>query len=205
MIPKPDKRIPNIEAPSVPVLRKKNSPFPDIDQLIADYQEKLANIGKIKNYIPVKRSLKRKKELDEKIFKDISTDIEQSEKDEIIKIANAQKEEEIMLSKTNEMLNENIKNLKDIGEEEEEEINIMNEKNIEDPKEKEINTINENKIEDPKEEEIDTHGDFAEEENNNKRTETVATLNINEIINIKNDLISAKQISKEENLEFNSL
>ena len=205
MIPKPDKRIPNIEAPSVPVLRKKNSPFPDIDQLIADYQEKLANIGKIKNYIPVKRSLKRKKELDEKIFKDISTDIEQSEKDEIIKIANAQKEEEIMLSKTNEMLNENIKNLKDIGEEEEEEINIMNEKNIEDPKEKEINTINENKIEDPKEEEIDTHGDFAEEENNNKRTETVATLNINEIINIKNDLVSSTTISKEDNLEYNSL
>ena len=93
-----------------------------------------------------------------------------------------------MLSKTNEMLNENNNNnLKDVGEEEEE-----------------INIMNENKIEDPKEEDI--HGnDFAEEDNKNKRTETVATLNINEIINIKNVLISAKQISKEENLEFISL
>ena len=68
MIPRPDIKEPsaiNAEFPlsNFPVL-SKNSAFPDIDQLIADYNEKLANIGKIKNYIPVKRSLKRKKELE---------------------------------------------------------------------------------------------------------------------------------------------
>ena len=191
-----------INPPSLPTISR----FQEIDQLKKDYKEKLNKVEKAKNYNPIKRLSKRKKFLEEKIFLDVEPKVDEKAQEEIIKIAQDQKEEEIRKSKSNEIINENINNINNINNIKEEEENIINENEniIEDPKEGEgENPNNDDKYEDILGNLPSNYYEVGEDEININREKDKEPLNIN-LINT-NNIISPKTISKEENLEFNSL
>ena len=198
----------NTNVPKIP----KSPEIEELNQLKKDYQEKLNRVEKAKNYNPIKRSSRRKKDLEENILEVVEPKIDEKAKEEIIKIAQEHKEEELRKSKSNEIINENINNInniKDIKEEEEE--NIMNEKDIiEYPKKgegenpPEIKNDNNNK--DNYEDILGNLPNFYEENNeiNINRENNIEPININ-INTINSNIIPPKTISKEEYLEFNSL
>ena len=136
-----------INPPSLPTISR----FQKKKKKKKDYKEKLNKVEKAKNYNPIKRLSKRKKFLEEKIFLDIEPKVDEKAQEEIIKIAQDQKEEEIRKSKSNEIINEKINNINNIEDIKEEEENIINENEniIEDPKEGEgENPNNDDKYED---------------------------------------------------------
>ena len=188
---------------------------------VADQIQKLKNDFKNKQTIVKKtenKISKRKKKHEEEIIYVDCEKIKQKEKEEIIKIAEYQKEEDIKNTKTNEIINENINIINNINN------NINNINNIEEIKEGQ-NIINEkNKIEEPKEEEEnniqkDIYGNNEDEEyvdilgnaaNYDDEIEGIELnrKNIREKIDLKNDsfnqLLSSKVISKEKYLENDS-
>ena len=212
---KPDKPVTFQKSPDEPVLPELTAPekninsslFQQIEQLIKEYTKKLSTAKKSKDENPIKIRPKRFNNLEKINFEVLNPKIDEKVQEEIIKIAQEQKEEEIRKSESNEIINENLNNINNIEEiKEEEEENIINENKIEDPKEREgENPNNDDNFEDILGNLPEDNYEVGKDEININRENNIEPLDENINININNDIISAQEVSKEEFLDINSL
>ena len=138
----------------------------------------------------------QKRKMIKENIKDIDIKINEHEKEEIIKIANLRKEEEIRKSKLNEIINEDIKNIE--GE------NITNENKIEEKKRIDGENIDNLSDNDDKGEDIlgnlpNINGE-EEEINTNQNQENFIEPLIFDKNKINNRLLSPKTITKDDNI-----